>query len=245
MVLSIFKLSLVLVRFGLEAPVSLKFSMEEVAVEFVSGIENDLALAMLQVIYKAALVDVQTSLLKSSLSLVFLALELSLVGLILVSRSVLPPDQFVVFKVSLIDSALLRKYSFSEGVVVEPWALISRSIIPRELAVAVLFIIGKLPLVKFVIIVLYPHLPIGELLYFGEAVVLLWGEGQWFFSGSGQTDEFSIALGGRLFWEVLLLEGIAFFAHWVAAHLNNNKLYRKLTKKHFKPFPTSDCQVFL
>lgn len=178
MVLSIFKLSLVLVRFGLEAPVSLKFSMEEVAVEFVSGIENDLALAMLQVIYKAALVDVQTSLLKSSLSLVFLALELSLVGLILVSRSVLPPDQFVVFKVSLIDSALLRKYSFSEGVVVEPGALISRSIIPRELAVAVLFIIGKLPLVKFVIIVLYPHLPIGELFYFGKAVVLLWGEGQ-------------------------------------------------------------------
>ena len=94
--------------------------MEEVAVEFVSGIENDLALAMLQVIYKAALVDVQTSLLKSSLSLVFLVLELSLVGLILVSRSVLSPDQFVVFKVSLIDSALLRKYSLSEGVVVEP-----------------------------------------------------------------------------------------------------------------------------
>ena len=120
MVFSVLELSLVLVRFGLEAPVSLKFSMEEVTIEFVSRIENDLALAMLQVIYKAALVDVQASLLKPSLALVFLVLELSLVGLVLVSRSVLPPDQFVVFKISPIDIALLRKYSLSEGVVVEP-----------------------------------------------------------------------------------------------------------------------------
>ena len=127
--------------------------MEKIAVEFVAGVEDYPALAVFQVIDEAALVDVQSSLFQPSLSFVFLIFELALICLVLVGRSELSPDQFIILKISFIDCALLRKHSLSEGMITEPRSLMGRSIVPGELALTVLFIIFELSLVNIVILV--------------------------------------------------------------------------------------------
>lgn len=98
--------------------------MEKIAVEFITSLKDDLALTMFQVIDKTTFVNVHASLLQSSITLILLIFELSVVYLILVRRSVMPFDKLIIFEVSLIDGTILGECPFSEGMIVLPIAFI-------------------------------------------------------------------------------------------------------------------------
>lgn len=231
-ILPILEFALILVGLGLEAAVSLKLAVEEVAIEYVARVEDDLSLAVLEVVDETALVNVESAFLQPSLALILLVLELSLVDFALVSGNVLSVDELVVFEMAPVNGAVLGEDSLSKGVIVEPFSVVGGAIAPGVLAAAVLLIFRKVALVSFVIGIGDSDFSVGDGLYFGEILFLFGREVEGFVAGIGETDVLAVALGGGLSAGLQLLESVALFAERIIPHLQKQLISAQVTTNH-------------
>lgn len=210
-VLAVAEISLVGVGVGLEDAVTLEFSVEELALELITILEADLAMAVLEVVVELPLVNVLPNLLQPALPLEAVVSKLSFVDLLAVGRDKLAFLKLVVPENTRVSGLVLLEHPQSAGLVILPGALVESALWPLHAPLPVLGRPRHLPDVHLSSLVPDPELVIGEWLDVGIDGRHVGGLGNVDGEGSAGRCGERVIIG-------LLGEGLAFFAELGVAH---------------------------
>lgn len=212
MVLAVAEVSFVGVGVGLEHPVALKLAVQELALELVSVLEANLAVAVLEVVVELALVDILTDLLQAALSLEAVIPKLALIDFLAVGRYELALLEFIILENARVDGVVLLEDPQPAGLIILPSALVKTSLRPLHPALAVLGRPYHLPDIHLASLVPDPEPVVGQRLNVG-----VYGG---YVAGLGDVDSEGRPGGcGERVVIGLLGEGLAFFAELGVAHL--------------------------